>query len=71
MVRRLSDLDYLLTVSTIEPRKNHALLTTAWERLKYHRMPGLKLVIVGNLGWGHEPILDVFRPWVERGISVI
>ncbi len=60
-------LDYLLMVSTLEPRKNHLLLVAAWERLKYTTMPRLKLVVVGNRGWGDGPILDAFRPWLERG----
>jgi glycosyltransferase involved in cell wall biosynthesis len=59
--------DYLLMVSTIEPRKNHSLLLEAWERLKYTSMPKLKLIIVGNLGWDQGPILEAFRPWAERG----
>jgi hypothetical protein len=62
-----SGLDYLLIVSTIEPRKNHLMLIAAWERLKYTSMPQLKLVVVGNLGWGFRPVLDAFRPWAERG----
>ena len=60
-------LEYLLIVSTIEPRKNHLMLIAAWERLKYTSMPQLKLVVVGNLGWGFRPVLDAFRPWAERG----
>ncbi len=59
-------LEYLLMVSTLEPRKNHLLLVAAWERLKYTAMPRLKLVVVGNRGWGDGPILDAFRPWSER-----
>ena len=59
--------DYLLMVSTIEPRKNHLELLGAWERLKYTTHPHLKLVIVGNLGWDCQPVLDKFRPWAERG----
>lgn len=54
-------------VSTIEPRKNHLELLGAWERLKYTTHPHLKLVIVGNLGWDCQPVLDKFRPWAERG----
>jgi len=60
-------LPYLLMVSTIEPRKNHALLLQAWEALKYSTHPHLKLVVVGNIGWDHEPVLQSFRPWAERG----
>lgn len=61
------DFNYLLMVSTIEPRKNHLLLLEAWERLKYTDQPGLKLVIVGSLGWDFRPVLNAFRPWAERG----
>jgi len=59
-------LEYLLVVSTIEPRKNHLSLLTAWERLRLHRFPKLKLVIVGALGWHHTSIIHKIRPWLER-----
>jgi glycosyltransferase involved in cell wall biosynthesis len=59
-------LKYLLIVSTVEPRKNHLSLMTAWERLRFDRHPNLKLVIVGALGWHHGGILQRFRPWLER-----
>jgi glycosyltransferase involved in cell wall biosynthesis len=60
-------MSYLLMVSTIEPRKNHLLLMQAWEALKYHSHPELKLVIVGNIGWDQGPVLESFRPWAARG----
>ncbi len=60
-------LQYLLMVSTIEPRKNHLTLLSAWERLRVERFPQLKLVIVGATGWRHQPIVAKFRPWIERG----
>lgn len=59
-------LRYVLIVCTLEPRKNHVRLVRAWERLR-QTMPQLKLVVVGEFGWEYEPILDVFRPWQERG----
>jgi glycosyltransferase involved in cell wall biosynthesis len=59
--------EYLLMVSTLEPRKNHALLLSAWERLKYLTHPHLKLVVVGNVGWGATGILRSFKPWIDRG----
>lgn len=65
--RQANAFEYLLMVSTIEPRKNHIALLAAWERLKYTTMPGLKLVVVGSLGWNSVPILEKFRPWAERG----
>jgi glycosyltransferase involved in cell wall biosynthesis len=63
--------DYLLMVSTIEPRKNHAALLAAWEALRAGRFPDMKLVIVGMLGWSHKPIVKKFRPWMERGELVV
>lgn len=59
--------EYLLMVSTIEPRKNHLAALGAWERLRTERFPALKLFIVGALGWHHRPILQKFIPWLERG----
>jgi glycosyltransferase involved in cell wall biosynthesis len=64
---RTEPLDYLLVVSTIEPRKNHLALLSAWERLRVERFPALKLLVVGKLGWHHKPIVRKFRPWMERG----
>jgi glycosyltransferase involved in cell wall biosynthesis len=62
----IEQLEYLLIVSTIEPRKNHLSLLTAWERLRLQRFPKLKLVIVGALGWHHKSIIHKLRPWLER-----
>ncbi len=58
---------YLLMVATIEPRKNHQLLITAWERLRYASAADLKLVLVGSNGWEHERIAEAMRPWMRRG----
>jgi glycosyltransferase involved in cell wall biosynthesis len=60
-------LDYLLMVSTIEPRKNQAALLDAWERLRCGPQRGLHLVFVGGLGWQHEDIIERLTPWLERG----
>jgi len=59
-------IDYLLIVSTIEPRKNHLTLLAAWERLRTERFNNLKLIVVGMLGWDHKPIVKKFAPWIER-----
>ena len=58
---------YLLAVSTIEPRKNHARLLAAWEQVKQGIDPDLKLVLVGGLGWDYVPLLRAFGSWIERG----
>jgi len=64
--RASGDLDYLLVVSTIEPRKNHLTLLSAWEQLQSEAYPELHLVIVGALGWDHKAIVRPIRPWLER-----
>ncbi|MBB5421876.1 hypothetical protein HDG40_000017 [Paraburkholderia sp. JPY158] len=59
--------NYLLVVSTIEPRKNHTRLLESWEALRSDGYPDLKLVVVGSPGWDYAPILESFLPWIERG----
>lgn len=61
------ELDYLLMVSTVEPRKNHLTLLSAWEQLRAARFPALKLVLVGELGWHQKRIVRKFRLWLDRG----
>ena len=47
--------EFLLTVGTLEPRKNVDRLVRAFERMR-GSLPGpWPLVIVGPEGWGHEP----------------
>jgi hypothetical protein len=60
-------LDYLLVVSTIEPRKNHLAVIEAWERLRTEKHAHLNLVFVGSLGWDHAAISRRMTPWLERG----
>ena len=60
-------LRYLLMVSTIEPRKNHLGLVSAWEQLRSRGHADLKLVLVGMLGWEHKSIVARLRPWIEHG----
>jgi glycosyltransferase involved in cell wall biosynthesis len=57
---------FLLMVSTIEPRKNHARLLAAWEAL-HAEDPELRLILVGHIGWDYEQALDAMIPWVEEG----
>jgi glycosyltransferase involved in cell wall biosynthesis len=60
-------LQYLLMVSTIEPRKNHLTLLSAWESLRTQHYPDLKLMVVGRRGWHNKAIIRKFRPWVQLG----
>src|SRR5262249_36564425 len=51
---------YVLFVSTIEPRKNHALLLRIWRRLvagEQGGTAGFKLVFAGRLGWMTEEVI--------------
>lgn len=58
---------YLLAVSTIEPRKNHARLLAGWEMIRAKLDPELKLVFVGNLGWNIDGLIREMRPWIDQG----
>src|SRR5207302_6576045 len=51
---------YILSVGTLEPRKNHRLILEAYERLRaQRRLPrGCKLVFAGPLGWMYEPTFE-------------
>ncbi len=49
------DKPYLLTVGTVEPRKNIPLLVEIFEKLE--DFDG-ELVIAGGLGWKYEPIME-------------
>jgi len=53
---------YILTVGTVEPRKDVATIVRAVERLR-HTRPDLTLVVAGPRGWGDVRGLD--RPFVK------
>lgn len=59
--------EYLLIVSTIEPRKNHQLLIDAWEQLRIMGHSNLKLIIVGNPGWDQEDLLKSIHKQQQSG----
>jgi len=57
---------YLLSVATVEPRKNHRLLIDAFDRLK-ERHPDLGLVMVGKAGWMTDDLQELMRSHVDQG----
>ena len=61
------DFRYLLVVSTMEPRKNHARLIAAWRMLRSRLGEDLKLVLVGRPGWGSDSTIDLMRDHQARG----
>ncbi len=61
---RLSE-RFLLTVSTVEPRKNLPTLFAAFRALREHDVVD-ELIVVGKQGWLHEPI---YRAVHEMGLT--
>jgi alpha-1,3-rhamnosyl/mannosyltransferase len=65
---------YFLFVGTLQPRKNLALLVTAFERLDEQRRDERQLVIAGRFGWGVEALREALQRkrdhrkvvWVEH-----
>lgn len=59
----ISRTDYVISVSTIEIRKNHTLLIRTWEKLREEFGDNTpNLVLVGKWGWE----IDEFRRYVEE-----
>jgi glycosyltransferase involved in cell wall biosynthesis len=58
---------YVLSVSTLEPRKNFPGLIRAWERVVSRSDPDLRLVIVGEAGWREAEIFAEMRAGVAAG----
>ncbi len=59
---------YVLFVSTVEPRKNHALLLRVWKRLaggEGRGTGGFKLVFAGRRGWMTD---DVFAAMASNAV---
>ena len=53
---------FFLTVGSIEPRKNHALLLAIWRRLAQRFGPRTpKLIIAGHFGWNSGDILHQIK----------
>ena len=58
---------YVLSVSTLEPRKNFIGLVRGWERVAARADPDLRLVIVGGAGWREDALLCELAPGVASG----
>lgn len=58
---------YILILSTLEPRKNHINLIRAWESLRANNNSNLKLMIVGSQGWKYDDIFAHMKPHVHDG----
>jgi len=49
--------DFLLSVGTLEPRKNLTRLVAAYQRARPHLPAPWPLVVVGPTGWGDDPLI--------------
>jgi len=52
---------YFVTVSTIEPRKNHLLLLNIWRQLTQLSISVPKLLVIGKRGWENENVIDMLE----------
>jgi glycosyltransferase involved in cell wall biosynthesis len=53
---------YFVLIGTIEPRKNHYLILTLWQRLR--EMLGEdtpRLILIGERGWKNENVVDILE----------
>jgi glycosyltransferase involved in cell wall biosynthesis len=69
VINELDGEEFVLFVSTIEPRKNHRFLLELWTRLAAMG-PVPKLVFVGRAGWNCEEVLAAIR-WLPEHQSHI
>ncbi|MGH2809548.1 MAG: glycosyltransferase family 4 protein, partial [Actinomycetota bacterium] len=51
---------YILTVGTLEPRKNQAMLIRAFAAAR-DKLPDFKLVVAGAAGWGSTDVLEAIE----------
>lgn len=59
-----------LMVSTIDPRKNHAYLLDAFDRV-WQESPGTRLCIVGKIGWQCDDVVSRIRKHPQFGRSLM
>ena len=61
-VREVIDEPYVLSVSTIEVRKNHMYMVRLWEKLIENHIPNIpNLVFVGKIGWDIDKFKQISR----------
>jgi glycosyltransferase involved in cell wall biosynthesis len=64
--------DFLLTVGTLEPRKNLAVLVSAFEDLARERLQNkIQLVIAGGRGWLSGPLFEAIKKSPARDRIVL
>lgn len=59
---------YILSIGTLEPRKNLNTLFAAFSKLPQHLQERYPLVVVGKDGWLEKGIVQSAMPLVEKGL---
>jgi glycosyltransferase involved in cell wall biosynthesis len=66
------DFPYLLSVSTLEPRKNYPFLLSVWkEYRKIKSNPNMKWIIVGKKGWESEEFFSDLQRQINLGDIIL
>jgi glycosyltransferase involved in cell wall biosynthesis len=59
---------YFVSLGTIEPRKNHALLLDLWDRLEAEGATGPHLLILGHRGWNNDAVFQRLDALPRHGL---
>lgn len=59
---------YILTVGTIEPRKNHSVIFDAYK--EYLEDENVQLVFAGHIGWNVDSLIDEFKSHPHYGKQI-
>jgi glycosyltransferase involved in cell wall biosynthesis len=72
--KKIKGLEFVLVVSTIEPRKNHHSLLRAWrlllQKVDISSSPLPALVFAGKIGWNSENLVDQIHSLQDSGVHV-
>lgn len=69
----VTDEPFILFVSTIEVRKNHRVLLHVWRECLREGRTMPRLVLVGRLGWGVAPLMEMLAwdPMLQNHVTVL
>ncbi|MDR9499704.1 MAG: glycosyltransferase family 1 protein [Hydrogenovibrio sp.] len=62
---------YLLSVATLEPRKNLLGLLDAWKALPEALRDTYPLVLVGKMGWLNSELNQALRPFIDKDQVIV
>jgi glycosyltransferase involved in cell wall biosynthesis len=64
-------LRYVLTVSTLDPKKNHLGMLRAFRTANQELGGNYRLIVVGSSGWNEGEILKAMRPMSDSGELIL